>query len=45
MYRDIPQWAIEDPGRWAQWAAPCPVADTEARANRKYRNGVKARMQ
>ena len=26
FYLDIAQWAMEDPARWGQWAAPCPVA-------------------
>jgi hypothetical protein len=26
FYRDISQWALEDPGRWARWAAPQPGA-------------------
>lgn len=30
FYLDIAQWAIEDPGRWARWAAPCPIRGSEA---------------
>jgi integrase len=29
FYLDLAQWAIEDPGRWARWAAPCPVGPAE----------------
>jgi hypothetical protein len=25
FYLDIAQWAMEDPPRWAPWAAPCPI--------------------
>src|SRR3954447_14079557 len=25
FYLDIAQWAMEDPARWAPWAAPCPI--------------------
>ena len=29
FYLDIAQWAIDDPARWARWAAPCPVRAEE----------------
>jgi len=29
FYLDIAQWAIDDPARWGQWAAPCPVRAEE----------------
>ena len=29
LYLDIAQWATEEPARWAQWAVPSPVSDTE----------------
>src|SRR6478672_5681912 len=29
FYLDIAQWAVDDPARWAQWAAPCPIGDAE----------------
>ncbi|MFC9964324.1 tyrosine-type recombinase/integrase [Nocardia ignorata] len=45
FYRDIGQWALEDPARWAQWAAPSPVRNSDIRAVQKTRNRVKARMQ
>jgi integrase len=29
FYLDIAQWAAEDPARWAQWVAPCPIRPGE----------------
>ncbi|MEU4806935.1 hypothetical protein [Actinosynnema sp. NPDC023587] len=29
FYLDIAHWAVDDPGRWAPWAVPCPVRDAE----------------
>ena len=29
LYLDLAHWAVEDPGRWAQWVAPCPIGDSE----------------
>ena len=29
FYLDLAQWAIEDPSRWARWAAPCPIGPAE----------------
>ncbi|MGH3160478.1 MAG: tyrosine-type recombinase/integrase [Streptosporangiaceae bacterium] len=43
LYLDLSQWAIEDPGRWAQWAAPCPVSQEEI-SLRKFERHRKARM-
>ena len=43
FYLDIAQWATEDPGRWAQWAVPCPVSDAEI-GRAKDRKHRKARM-
>jgi len=43
FYLDLSQWAIEDPGRWAQWAAPCPVGQEEI-GQRKFARRRKARM-
>jgi hypothetical protein len=43
LYLDLSQWAIEDPGRWAQWAAPCPVGQEEI-SQRKFQRHRKARM-
>jgi hypothetical protein len=43
LYLDLSQWAIEDPGRWAQWAAPCPVGQEEI-SQPKFQRHRKARM-
>ena len=43
LYLDLSQWAIEDPGRWARWAAPCPVRQEEI-SQRKFQRHRKARM-
>jgi integrase len=43
LYLDLSQWALEDPGRWAQWAAPCPVGQEEI-SQRKFQRRRKARM-
>jgi hypothetical protein len=43
FYLDVSQWAVEDPGRWAQWAAPCPVSHEEI-SERKYVRHRKSRM-
>ena len=43
LYLDLSQWAIEDPSRWAQWAAPCPVGQEEI-SQRKFQRHRKARM-
>lgn len=45
FYRDIGQWALEDPGRWAGWAAPSPVRDSDIRGVRKAIRQRQARMQ
>jgi hypothetical protein len=43
LYLDLSQWAIEDPSRWAHWAAPCPVGQEEI-SQRKFQRHRKARM-
>src|ERR1035441_3219685 len=43
FYLDLSQWAVEDPGRWAQWTAPCPVSQEEI-SLRKFARRRKARM-
>ena len=43
FYLDIAQWALDEPHRWAQWAVPCPVRETDC--NRaKHDKLVKSRM-
>ncbi|MQS16820.1 site-specific integrase [Streptomyces kaniharaensis] len=29
FYLDLAQWALEEPERWGQWAAPCPISEAE----------------
>jgi integrase len=43
FYLDLSQWAIEDPGRWARWVAPCPVGRGDIE-RRKHKRQHKARM-
>jgi integrase len=43
FYLDLSQWAIEDPGRWGPWVAPCPVGQEEI-GQRKFERRRKARM-
>jgi len=43
FYLDLSQWALDDPGRWGPWAAPCPVRPDEL-ARRKAVRRRKARM-
>ncbi len=43
FYLDLAEWAIEDPARWAQWAAPCPVRADELQ-RRKTARHRKSRM-
>jgi len=43
FYLDIAQWAMEDPARWAPWAAPCPIR-AEDLARQKDIRSRKSRM-
>ena len=43
FYLDIAQWAMEDPARWGQWAAPCPVRDEDLARKKEHRQR-KSRM-
>lgn len=43
FYLDLAQWALEDPGRWGQWVAPCPVSQQDL-SRRKTTRRRKARM-
>src|SRR5260370_25641241 len=42
FYLDLAHWAVEDPGRWAAWVAPCPVSQEEG-VLRKHTRQRKAR--
>ena len=43
FYLDLAQWAVDDPGRWGPWAAPCPIREQET-GRRKARRHRKSRM-
>ncbi|PAZ16515.1 hypothetical protein CLM62_08140 [Streptomyces sp. SA15] len=45
FYLDLLQWSMEDPARWAQWAAPCPISEADIRGYLKETRHRKARMQ
>lgn len=44
FYLDLLQWSLEDPARWAQWAAPCPVSEADIRGYAKETRRRHARM-
>jgi hypothetical protein len=43
LYLDIAHWAVDDPGRWAPWAVPCPISDAEIGRAKELKHR-KARM-
>ena len=43
FYLDLAQWALEDPARWGQWVAPCPIGEEEIN-QRKAARHRKSRM-
>lgn len=43
FYLDLAHWAVEDPARWAQWVAPCPIGVEEIN-RRKAKRQRKSRM-
>lgn len=48
FYLDLAQWAVDEPGRWGRWVAPCPigVGETNTRkrdAHRKSRMDQRTR--
>jgi integrase len=38
FYLDIAQWAMEDPPRWAPWAAPCPIRAEDLARQKEIRS-------
>ncbi|MFD6309842.1 site-specific integrase [Streptomyces sp. JHA19] len=40
---DLAEWAVEDPGQWAAWVAPCPISEAEC-SGRKAEKQLKARL-
>jgi integrase len=43
FYLDLAQWALEEPARWGQWVAPCPIGEEEIN-QRKTARHRKSRM-
>jgi len=43
FYRDIAQWATDEPARWGPWAVPCPIRAEEI-PHRKVADRRKSRM-
>ncbi len=43
FYLDLAHWAVEDPGRWGPWVAPCPVGAEEIN-RKKAKRRLKSRM-
>ncbi|MFM9735932.1 site-specific integrase, partial [Streptomyces niveiscabiei] len=35
FYLDLAAWAHEEPGRWAEWAVPCPISVRDVRGSGK----------
>jgi integrase len=44
FYSDIAHWALDDPARWAAFAAPNPIRPADTAAYSKVRHREKARM-
>jgi hypothetical protein len=44
FYLDLLQWSLEDPARWAPWAAPCPISENDIRGYIKETRRRRARM-
>jgi hypothetical protein len=45
FYLDLRQWSLEDPARWAPWAAPCPIREADVRGYVKETRLRQARIQ
>ncbi|MGW0248358.1 tyrosine-type recombinase/integrase, partial [Nocardia goodfellowii] len=43
FYMDIQSWALEEPERWARWAAPCPIPPADLRGMGARRRRVTER--
>jgi integrase len=44
FYMDVQSWALEEPERWARWAAPCPIPPADLRGFSKRRRRIHERM-
>lgn len=43
FYLDLAHWAVDDPGRWGPWVAPCPIGEEEIN-RKKAKRQLKSRM-
>src|SRR6266536_1353182 len=37
FYLDLAEWALEDPGRWGPWVAPCPISQQDLSRRKSVR--------
>ena len=44
FYTDLAHWALEDPSRWAPWAAPNPISGRDLLGQNKQGQRARARM-
>ena len=44
FYTDLHSWAVEEPGKWAPWVAPCPVPDNALRGLTIHKRRTKERI-
>jgi integrase len=44
FYADLSHWALKDPARWAQWAAPTPVDSRDLAGMTKMQKQSRSRM-
>jgi site-specific recombinase XerD len=44
FYLDLHSWAIDEPDRWAQWTAPCPIPASTLRGSGARRRRVSERV-
>ncbi|MCT9094361.1 site-specific integrase [Streptomyces sp. ASQP_92] len=44
LYMDLHSWSIQEPERWAEWVAPCPVRRRDLKGFAKRKREVNQRM-
>ena len=44
FYTDLHSWAVEEPGKWGPWAAPCPIPDNALRGLTIHKRRTKERI-
>ncbi|MFD7443338.1 tyrosine-type recombinase/integrase [Streptomyces sp. NPDC059909] len=44
LYVDLHSWAVEEPERWGQWVAPCPILPRDFTGFGKRRREINRRM-